>query len=253
MDLGKFMGRAQRFLLDNSPAILTAVGITGALTTAYLTGKATFKAADTIIHRNQYREEDDMPLLTKKEAIALTWQHYIPAAGSAVVTVVAILCANKVGSKRAAALASAYAISERAFETYKEKVIEKLGETKERAIRDEIAQDDVVKNPPTQIILTGGNVLFRDGFSGRDFRSTMEEIRKAANDINHQVNNDFTATLSDFYELLNLDPTDKSDEFGWHADKLLDIRFSSTITKSGEPCIVFNYDVSPIRGYHRIS
>lgn len=252
MDLGKLMGRAQKLLLDNSPAILTGIGVTGVLTTAYLTGRASFKAAELVLERNRQQEVNDL-WMAPKEKFKLTWKLYIPAAGSAVATIVAILCANKVSTNRAAALASAYAISERAFETYRDKVMEKFGETKERSIRDEIAQDDITNNPPTQIILTGGSVLFRDGFSGRDFRSDMETIRRTMNDINEQVNRDFTASLGDFYELLGLDPTDKSEEFGWHADKKLQLRFSSTITKSGEPAIVFTYDLAPIRGYHRMS
>lgn len=253
MDLGKIMGRMQKFLLDNSPVILTAIGVTGVITTAYLTGRAAFKTAEVLRNKELYFEAELERKMELRDKVELTWKLYIPAAGSAVATVAAILCANRVGSRRTAALASAYAMAQQGFDAYKDKVFEKLGANKENEIHDEIAQDSVTRNPPTQIIMAGGNVLFRDAYSGRDFRSTMEDVRRAANDINHQVNNDFTATLSDFYELLGLDPTDKSDEFGWHADKLLDVKFSSTITQSGEPCIVFRYDVSLIRGYHRMS
>ena len=40
--------QAEKFASDNSPAILTALGLTGVLTTAYLSGKASFNAYDIL-------------------------------------------------------------------------------------------------------------------------------------------------------------------------------------------------------------
>ncbi len=48
MTFHEFAKRTEKLVADNSPAILTAWGVTGTLTTAYLTGKASFRAADLL-------------------------------------------------------------------------------------------------------------------------------------------------------------------------------------------------------------
>lgn len=249
MNLSRLAARAAQYANDNSPAILTALGVAGALTTAYLTGKATVKAMRIV----QDEEAEAQEILDLRTAFELTWQQYIPAAGSAAVTVACIIMANRVGSRRAAALAAAYAISERAFEQYKDKVVEKLGENKERRVRDEIAQDRVTRNPPViDVWEETGSVLCCDLFTGRYFLSDMESLRRAQNDINYQVNNSYYASLSDFYDLIGLSRTSMSDDFGWNSDKLLELDISTTLTPGGKPCLTFNFRVMPIRGYSRL-
>jgi hypothetical protein len=39
---------SQRFIIDNSPTLLSGVAVTGTLAVAYLTGKATFKASELL-------------------------------------------------------------------------------------------------------------------------------------------------------------------------------------------------------------
>ena len=110
--------RAQRLMVDNSPVILTAIGVTGVITTAYLTGKASIKAY-RILEENESIHDPLLP----KEKLALVWTCYIPPAMSAVATIAAIITANRVESRRAAALAVVYSLSEKAFEEYRSKVI----------------------------------------------------------------------------------------------------------------------------------
>ena len=242
-DFGK---RVPKFIVDNSPAILTAIGVTGALTTAYLTGRASFKASRILA--------EESPHLEPKEKFQLCWKLYIPAAGTAVLTVAAIITANRVGARRAAALASAFAITERAFDEYKSKVVEKLGSQKEEAIRAEIAQDRVTRTPPGEIIVTGGgSVWCMDAISGRYFMSSVEEIRKAENLINYRVTHDMYASLSDLYEHLGLPATSISDEVGWNVDKLLEIKITGALTEDERrPVLYIDYTVAGIRGYNRL-
>lgn len=231
---------------DNSPAILTAIGVVGTLTTAYLTGAATLKASALVWeeHRDYY--------VPPKTFAKMTWKLYIPAATTAAVTVTAIVSANRIGNKRAAAMAAAYAISEKAFVEYKDKVTEHLGKNKEQKVRDDIQQDRI-KNSTTQVLVTGdGKVLCYDKFSGRYFESSMEEIKKAQNDLNYRVLNDYYASLSDFYDLVGLDRTGVSDELGWNSDELMEIEFSVVMSDEQKPCIAIDFRVQPIRNYYRI-
>lgn len=248
MTLTSLAKRLEKLMVDNSPVILTAIGVTGTLTTAFLTGKATIKACDVIDREELW--------VDNKRAMKRVWKFYIPPASSAAVTIACIILANRIGNRRAAALAAVYAISEKAFDEYRMKVVEKIGEKRERSLRDEVAQDRITNNPvgTREVIITGvGDVLCYEVFTGRYFNSDMEALRKAENDINHEVLHNSYASLTDFYYKIGLRPTGNSDEVGWNADKMLELEFSATISDDGRPCISVDFVVAPVRHYNRLS
>jgi len=250
-----FVRRTGTVLADNSPAILTALAVAGTATTAYLTGRASFKAAQLLDdHETRVIRDNEEPLTTK-EKVYFTWSLFIPPAVAGTATIAAIILANRIGARRAAALLAAYAISERAYEEYKDKIIDKIGARKESTYRDEIAQDRVTRHPPPSDLIWDeetNSVLCCDLFTGRYFFSDMESLRRAQNDINYEINNSYYASLTDFYERVGLDKTSMSDDFGWNADKLLELHFSTALTPSGRPCLTFDFKVMPIRGYARV-
>lgn len=250
--------QAEKFTADHSPQILTAIGVAGTISTAVLTGKATIKAVRLMDARQ--RELDaagTTHVIDFKEKVANTWKLYVPPVAAGVLTVASIITATQIGTRRAAAMASAVVISEKAFGEYKEKVLEKMGENKERAVRDDIAQDRVRNNPVTETTIYAargtGKDLCYEPYTGRYFLSGMEDIKKAQNDLNYQVLNNYYASMSDFYDLLGLDRTKLSDDMGWNSDELLEIQFSSVLSDDDRPCLVMDYKVVPIKGYSRIS
>lgn len=240
MDIGAIVRHVRKAASDNSPAILTAIGVAGATTTAILAGKASFKAARIL--------GEESPHLEFKEKVGKTWQLYIPTVGTGVITITCIVVSNRISTHRAEALASAYIISQEGFKKYKEKVLDKLGEKKEQEVRDDIAQDKVDKNPPGAWILTGTDVLCLDLHSGRYFDSDMEKIRKAENDINFQILHDDYASLTDFWERIGLPRTTESDEIGWNTDSRLQVRYSSALV-DGKPCLTIEFTTTPVRNY----
>jgi hypothetical protein len=252
MQISTHAKHIERVLSDNSPAILTGIGVVGSITSAYFAGTASFKAAQIIAEEQSFLEYD----MTNKQKAKLVWRLYIPAAGTLVITGASIICANRIGTRRAAALAAAYGTLDKTFKEYKEKVIEKIGDQKEHDVRAAVAQDRINENPPqtAQIIVTEtGNVLCRDSLTDRYFRSSLERIRKAQNDVNAEVYNNMYASLSDFYIGIGLPPTSLSDELGWNTDKPCELYFVGAITpETGEPCIDIQYSVSPVRNYHKI-
>lgn len=255
MTLTAIAKQAEKFTTDHSPQILTGIAVAGTVTTAFLTGKATIKAVESL---NVYRYDQDPTaefFISKQERAKIVWKLYVPPFIAGVTTVAAIIAANQIGTRRAAAVAAAYAISERAFDEYKDKVKEKLGENKERAVHDDIAQDRVKNNPVTEqqiVVAGGGKVLCYEGYTGRYFMSDMESLKKAQNDLNYMVLNNYYASQSDFYDLLGLDRTKVSDDVGWNSDKLLELTFSTVLSDDDRPCIVVDYQVAPIRGYSRV-
>lgn len=248
--MAEFAKRAEKFTIDNSPLILTAVGTAGVIATAVLTGKAAFKAAELL------GPEDDRIDMTKMEMFAFTWKNYVPACGVGLLTVGAVVGANQIGTRRAAALAAAFTISERAFDEYKGKVKETFGAGKEEKVVNAVAKDRMMDNPPTVdntiIITNDGDQLFQDSWSARYFRTSAESVHQAVNQLNHTIITEGQATLTDFYELLGLAKTRESDEIGWNANKLLDVYFAPVLHDNGQmPALAIEYRVVPSRNYFR--
>ena len=239
--LFKAKGITHHFLKSNSPAILAAVGVSGTITTAYLTGVASFKAARTIdrMERKKARELDP------KEKVELVWKMYIPPVVSGGVTVSAIVVGTAIGARRTAALAAAYSLTDKALGEYKAKVVEQLGEHKEGKIRDQLAQESVDSNPPSgrELMIAGpGNVLCYERFTGRYFHSDMETLRKAENTINAKLNREMYAYLADFYDLVGLSDTSAAQDLGWDSNKHLELTFHTVLAEDGRPALAIEYN-----------
>lgn len=236
MQARELLSKAEQILRTNSPAILTAIGASGTITTAYLAGKASFKAARKI--------DDRTTVPTKKEAFKLVWRYYIPATVTGGLTIAAIVSATRIGNRRTAALTAAYSLSERALVEYKNKVVETIGETKEQKIRDAIASDKIRDNPPGEevLLLVGdGNVLCYELHTGRPFVSNMEALKKAENQVNAKILREDYAYLHDFYDYAKIPHTRNDYDFGWTSDKLMELEFTSDLYKD-KPVLAFDYN-----------
>lgn len=266
--------RAGQFVTQNSAGLLTAGGVFGVGATAFLTARASFKAAAKLREQmairqayvnaeNAEREESDEPTeykfapdFTKTEMAKLTWKFYVPPVLAGTLTMGSIIMANRVSTKRAAALAAAYAISESRLQEYKDKVTAKIGINKERAVRDDIAADRVNKNPPSKevIILGSGDVLCLDSLTGRYFHSTIETIKQAEYKIHTELNSTHYASLSEFYDMIGLEPTSFSDAVGWNGldTGMFEVSFSHTLTPDNRPCLVLDYTNLPKPDFHKL-
>lgn len=258
-ELAKF---AEKFLIDNSPGILTGLGVAGSITTTVLAGKAAYSSAfliqqENMIRNASYYEEIDgrtVNRLGARKTVELVWKEYIPTAIALTATVTSIIMANQVSTRRAAAITAAFKLSEQMSEEYREKVLKTLGHKKEEEVRAELAADRTVRTPLDSglLVVSGSKTLFFDEISGRYFESDIETVRKSVNEINYEINNHYSACLSDFYEKIGLPSTDYSNEIGWNADELLDVRFSAIMVQD-KAVISINYNKVPIRGFDRVS
>ena len=259
MNLRAWTSTAGKFVTDNSPTILTALGAVGVVTTAYFTGKASFRAQAAIFNENSKRslkDGDHAVYLTKKDEVKLVWMMYLPAAATGALSIAAIVGANRIGTRRAAAMATAFTLSERALAEYKEKVVEQVGANKEQKVRNAVAQDQVDRLQPMSVINEGrgGDQLFMDPFSSRVWEASMEEVKGSINDLNYQLNNHGFVTLNDLYDQLGLDHTRVGGEMGWNADKLIDPKFETTMAEykgAMRSVIVLDFTVAPVRGFFR--
>lgn len=241
---------------NHSPEILTGIGIAGMITTTILAVKATPKAMDLIADaENDKYERGIREPLKKTEIVKAAWKPYVPAAVTGTMSIACLIGASSVNSKRNAALATAYNLSANALAEYKEKVLETVGEKKERVIRDKVAEEQIKKEPVNKstIIITGsGNTRCFDTITKQRFSSDIETINRIVNELNRRmVNGDDYISLNDFYYELGLDPVKIGDEIGWNVAKgLIEVDFSSQLDSDGVPCIVLDYTVAPKRGYN---
>lgn len=252
--LAKFLTDAKKTISKHSPEILTGLGIAGFITTTVMAVKATPKAMWLIEEEKDTLEKDR---LTVVETVKVAWKPYIPAAITGVSSVACIIGASSVNYKRNAALATAYQVSRAALSEYKEKVVETIGEKKEKQIRDKVAKDEIEKHPAskTEVIITdNGNVLCYDPLSGRYFNSSIEYIRKVVNDLNFRmIGGEMYISLNEFYNEIGLSDIKRGDDIGWNISRgQIEVSFSSQLSDDGKPCIVIDYMVDPREDFSKL-
>ena len=237
----------------HAPEIFVGFGIAGMLTTTVLAVKATPKALKLIEEKKHELNKDK---LTVGETVKTTWKCYLPAATTAVVSTTCLIGSCKVSNKRNAALATAYKIVEATHKEYRDKVIETIGEKKEEAIKEKVAQEKIKKDPvgSKEVIITDrGNMLCYDSISGRYFKTDIDKIKRAVNEINRRMTYDMYISLNEFYSEIGLKTTDIGDDLGWNLDQgLIKIDYTSALTEYDEPCLVLNYSVTPKYDYYKL-
>lgn len=253
MNLTDIVTKFGKVLSDNAPTVLSGIAVTTSVATAVLSAQGSFRAARILRIEELRRDLETLNSepITLREKVDLVWICYAPAAVTGVISVTCIICANRIGTRRAAAMAAAYTMSRDAFAEYKDKVVERFGKGKETKIRDEIAADQIRNNPnDREIIISGPNeVMCYDSITGRYFKGNIEALRKAQNDVNRSILHDMSAPLSEFYSLIGLPQTPYSNEVGWNSDHALELQFTTVLADDGTPCLSINYETYPIRNF----
>lgn len=254
MEFGSALKGAQTVIKHNSPAILTGVAVVGTVTTAFLATQAGFKAANVIREYEQHRDSllDGPYKADWKEKIQIAWPLFIPTIGVGALTVSCVLGANHVHGRKAAALAGAYSLSEKAFAEYRDKVVEQIGTTKETKVRDAVAQDQTSKDEHkiSEIVIQDSmDWACYETMSGRYFTTTVEKLKQAQNELNKKLLDDGYASLNEYWDLVGLESTTVGDELGWTSDRLLEIHITTTLGKDGRPCLSLGYVNPPITNY----
>ena len=245
------------FASEHRTSLMVGGGIAGMVIAGVTAVRVTPKASMLLEERrcskhDAYLENtEENPQLTIKDYIQVTWKYYLPPIALATVSAGAIIFAHKVDRKENAALAAAYAISESRLKEYSEKVLETVGEKKEKEVRNAIDKDRVNNNQPVdgEIISTGqGDTLCMDAWNGRYFYSDIEVLRRAAVDLSRAVLNDETVTLNDFYDRIDLPQTKNGDFFAWEIGnhhEMIELSFSSQLDFKKRPVLVMDFKFAP--------
>lgn len=249
-DAGKLIRSIKTSVIKHSPEILTGIGIAGMVSATVMAVKATPKALDVMAELKEERADkpDDVRSM-RKETIKRVFPVYVPTIVTTGVSIACLIGAASTNVRRNAALATAYSLSETAMKEYQSKVIETVGEKKERDIRDAVAKERVEKNPigRNEIVITKrGDTVCYDVLSGRYFKSDVDTIKRIVNELNARLISEMYISLNEFYYELGLSDTKQGNDLGWNlGDGLIDVRFSAQILDDNQPCIVLDYGFAP--------
>lgn len=260
LNLDAIYKTAKTFMTKHTPEILTGIGIAGMITTTVLAVKATPTALELIeeTHDELYPLDDykEMPVPIT-EAVKACWKCYLPAVITGVTSTACLIGAVSVSSRRTAALAAAYRLSETNLAEYMEKTLKTVGEKKEKNIHEKISEDRVEQNPvPKSVVVNMEHegTLFMEPLSKRYFKSDVEVIRRAVNKVNAQILNDISGyvSLNDFYDELELEHTDLGYDLGWNTSHLLKLDFDLIKTDDDKALWVIYYENAPKYKYDSI-
>ncbi len=245
--LETFLKVAKEELSGHSPEILTGLGIAGMFGSVIFSIWATPKAEKAI---EEKKKEVNKEKLDVWETVGASWKYYIPAAVSFVGGAACIIGSDNISKKRTAAIAAAYSITETALTEYKSKVVESLGESKDEKVREQIIDDKIRENPPksSEVIVTNkGETLFYETISGRYFKSDIDKVRRAENELNRNMRSDIQISVNELYIMLGLPMTNEvNDQLGWDIDYgYIEFIFSAHISEDEQPCIAIDYRKLP--------
>lgn len=198
-----------------------------------------------------------------KKIFKLIWKYYIPVILALAVGVACLIASTREGLQRTAALATAYQLTDTAFTEYRNKVVDTIGEKKERDIQTEIIKDKVKAtpvdqdNPENGIYRTGdGETLCYDYIRGFFYRSDIEFQKRQVNRLNYEMQHDGldgARSLNAYYQMINLPTGDIGELLGWRADwNIISYRDTSTNHPvTGEPAYIMSFVYPPKYGFDK--
>lgn len=163
--LTRVAGRSGLFLKKYSPEILVAAGVVGVVGSTVLACKATLKAEEIVDETKErldtikqvkadadkeiysYTEQDykkDLTIAYTQAGVGFV-KLYGPAVTLGVLSIGCILGAHGIMKKRNVALMAAYKAVEQSFADYRKRVVEELGEDKDRMFKYGIRQETVTE------------------------------------------------------------------------------------------------------------
>ena len=199
--------KLKMFFAKNSPLILCITAVLGVGTTGVLAARGGMKAASKI--------KDDM---TKAEKIRATWKDFAPAVGVGVATAASMVGSHTLSAKQIAGLTAAAGY----LAANRDKISQLSGIKPQEAL--DIHEKDgniTLYDRPIGIEETGyGNLLCFDGYSGRWFRSSKEEVEAGIQRLNDRFESGCGEYLSlnDFYREMHIAETQFGWQYGWAAN-----------------------------------
>ena len=237
------------FVATHTPEILTGIGIGGMVTAGVWAVRITPKVQEEL---KEEARKQGIESLSAWEKFKIGFKYYAWPVITGGLAAGALISSTSISTKRNAALATAYAVSESTLKNYSRKVVETIGERKEKDIREKIVQDEIdeveaqhkkiidTKNGKTKCILMWNRV---------EFYSDIDKIKTAIAKLNENLAYDNEVTLNDLYSALNLFELDTCAEgnmLGWDISHgRIECMYSSHLGSDGIPMLAITFTNPP--------
>lgn len=236
------------------PTLLTALSGVGLAATAVLFARAGIKAERRVQHEVRVNEEYEDRYPTYSETAFLVWPEYLIPTSVGVATLVCLISTNVLNVKNQATLMGMYALSERTWAKYRNKVAEMIGVENEQTVRTEVIKDVAAENKVGNDVQGEGDTIYMDVFSGQIFRSTEEKIDRGLEKAWQRAHEDGFVSLNYLYDQIGARTTEMGEYFGWddgfgHGASL-DITLTPVTFEDGTEGFGLDYKKTPVWGYH---
>lgn len=268
MKLGGTMSQISGFINENSPVILTTLGVIGLWSTAYSSYKCGTKAHDILQNYHEDKElikpgDKEAERAVVKEAAEKLFPIILPPLIMGGLSTACIIGSNRISAKRLAIMTTAYTIADSRLKDYREKLVQTLGEQRSKRVKEAIATDHLQKSDideNTMFVVTGdGEVDCLDNYSQQKFKSSAEKIQRTINKLSARMieyisqGDERFIELGELYEELGISQMPFSRDFGWTDEDMINgqlpIYFTATL-KDSRPYLVVEYDdLSPRKEY----
>lgn len=214
--LNELFKRKDKTFIFNFTAVL-GVGFTMAATI-----KDTKKACKII--------NDDMTL---EEKIKKSWKCYIPSGIIATSTIMCIIYSDYISINEKISMLNALASVQNNYKILKNSV----DETCNSDIKEEIMKKNIRGRIPKDVYIERTEEkIFYEEYTGKFFKSTIDNILKAEYLFNKQLAIAGSASLNDFYKYVGIEETDTGEYLGW---SVYDGYYGSMTTK---PWVNFTHE-----------
>lgn len=236
-----------------SPEILMTVGVVGTVAGTVMACKATPKAISVLNDKNDnmeiakeclvsidadYTNEDykkDTTIIYTQTGVKLL-KIYAPAIGVMSLSIISIVAGNRILSKRAGAIAAAYAVVDGSFKRYRKNVIDKFGEDIDQELRYSIKKEEIKsKDENGKTVKETVDVIDADslpncseyarffddlsGFHQKDAEYNMMYLRKQQDYANEMLKARGHLFLNEVYDLLDIPRSKAGQVVGWIYNK----------------------------------
>lgn len=244
MNLSSGLRTLQSVITANSPVLLVGTAVAGVVATGFLAAKGGYKARGILDEAEEEKGEE----LTTTEKVQLTWLCYAAPTLTGASTIASVVGVHSIHTKRHAALAGLYAVTQGKLDDYREKAEELLGAKKTQELNTAMVQRSVDRNPIDDkevLMVSDGTELCYDDWSGRYFMGSVTKIEAALNTLNRTLLDNGEASLNSFYDNLGLTSITMGDRFGWSGRDQVEAKFAPVTTSDGRPAVGFWFRSEP--------
>lgn len=279
MNLKDLFRLTKNFVIDNLPTILSWVavgGLAGSVATAVIDTPKAVKAIEeakvsklkqidnnetTVKFLKSQGVENLTDIFVATDLRLTPWEYvktltpiYWKTMACCAVTVTCILMAQRVNSKRIAALVAAIGLRSKEVDEYKEKIKELFGEKKAEEITKELNKDRVMNAPIDEkgvVYTRHGMYLCYEPLTRTYFRSDINSVKAAALEMGRKMQREGDCSLADWCYMLDIELQDTyiEDRMVWEGKNpgdIVNVTFDyQGAAMSGEPCLVLGYSENP--------